>query len=1267
MRQQVMFTACPRDRVGDGLRLSVFVSPRLDPQDDDQVLGTFPDFLDWPATVAAMSWEVLLNGTPNAAVVDSDPPSSTLWTGLFNADTFVRPPEYPDYGSHLWFSYPAANLAGFVEDLYQSIATDFPTEFPHVDDLAGTGIPEMAHLNTAGGDNRDVLRRNLVNALQEDDARALAPGPLAVAFDSFQLWNFHQPGNLAIGVEEPEFDFHEVVGFCSEHFGLLRRLGLVVDLIIPEPSIGDGGTTAQLVPTWTPQAGDDHVDVRPITRALIQPNAFVAGPRPGAPEIVDGQLPLEGTSYRAVQVDVDGAVLNLITLARNLHQAGQHTSLDTPEHESLPRLRSAGISIVRTGQAQALVHRVDTGAELHAAREAGDDVVLYAEDLWRGTRYDVLDDSGQWHSLQYREGDYDFISAPATESISEEAVVIETPSSRDEDDPEADEQFLYQGESLMKWEGWSLAAPRPGRTLDSHDQVTDAPNDPPDGFPLVMNFAATPGTLPRLRFGNRYRIRARTVDIAGNSLPPDSTDTTHATDRITYGRYEPVPAPYVLGRLFNGPGESVEHVVLRSNFDTPPDVAAERHIAPPRTAQRPAEEYGMYDTAAGLDPNGYAGIVAREAESFADPNYGGGISQPDPNHADQPVFPVAPLPILYLPDPPGRGVSFHRETDDEILVAFDRGDWPNYVPVRLVVEEGNGEVSVVEADEEGIVTVGLPKAERLRVPYSCYVNADDLDVSAIWRLMITKAGVTDTQIKEWRDLAERGRLWMITPFRALTLVHAVRQPLKPAEFAAPGTPGRPAGATHAFTSVAMTFSRKSTSRVDWRGRWTDLIDRGTGGGAAADDPFDMDREQWLEVRIPGIDIDPDQLPVNQRHEFGDTKRHIVTYRAFATSSFTEYFNADDFPDEDRPFTRESSEDIVVDYPSSARPQAPKVLYVVPTHEWAQGGGGLSLSSEGKGGGLRVYLDRPFFGSGVGQLVGVVLAPNPNTIGDALSSYVTRWGFDPIRSSGPLPAPAPGPQHFPIATETGTGVLDENGASVDIAGHEVGFDTDRKLWYCDIQMDAGDADWPFVRLALASFQPNSLPGLHISRVILAEFIQLTPDRSASIGLAGGPGSREMQLSFVAPLPSSDAPSTEVTARLERHLPDVDDELLGWEQVNGGQTDTELEPATGSGDRNVTWTGTLQLPPFNRPGHDRLRVVIEQWQIAERVPAGADGGSAPRAQSKQEQRRQDAILRNLEGIPGVGRGRRDDDDDRVARRLVFQDVIDVSSLRQPGVGT
>ena len=56
---------------------------------------------------------------------------------------------------------------------------------------------------------------------------------------------------------------------------------------------------------------------------------------------------------------------------------------------------------------------------------------------------------------------------------------------------------------------------------------------------------------------------------------------------------------------------------------------------------------------------------------------------------------------------------------------------------------------------------------------------------------------------------------------------------------------------------------------------------------------------------------------------------------------------------------------------------------------------------------------------------------------------------------------------------------------------------RRLWYCDIQMDMGEAYFPFVRLALARYQPQSIANAHLSRVVLADFIQLLPDRAASI--------------------------------------------------------------------------------------------------------------------------------------------------------------------------
>lgn len=51
-------------------------------------------------------------------------------------------------------------------------------------------------------------------------------------------------------------------------------------------------------------------------------------------------------------------------------------------------------------------------------------------------------------------------------------------------------------------------------------------------------------------------------------------------------------------------------------------------------------------------------------------------------------------------------------------------------------------------------------------------------------------------------------------------------------------------------------------------------------------------------------------------------------------------------------------------------------------------------------------------------------------------------------------------------------------------HDVTDDPERGLWFCDIEIDTGAAYWPFVRLALARYQPCSTEGAHLSEVVLA---------------------------------------------------------------------------------------------------------------------------------------------------------------------------------------
>ncbi|WP_454320763.1 peptidoglycan-binding domain-containing protein [Streptomyces phaeoluteigriseus] len=216
---------------------------------------------------------------------------------------------------------------------------------------------------------------------------------------------------------------------------------------------------------------------------------------------------------------------------------------------------------------------------------------LVAEDLVRGHRMDIWDEEHQrWFSLHERDVEYRQPSGgPPLLTASDEgffqANLISLPPGMGDDKP-------YVPEQLVTWDGWSLSAPRPGLVLDIDEGSVEAhrpPNQPVEvsnkamtALPLEITSKVRPGSLPRLRFGHQYRVRLRTVDLAGNGPTLAEADALMeqkdlalpGDGLLVFQRYEAVPAPAVAPRLPLAEGASAFRMVIRSSPGSGPPPAA---------------------------------------------------------------------------------------------------------------------------------------------------------------------------------------------------------------------------------------------------------------------------------------------------------------------------------------------------------------------------------------------------------------------------------------------------------------------------------------------------------------------------------------------------------------------------------------------------------------------------------------------------------------------------------------------------------------------
>jgi len=408
---------------------------------------------------------------------------------------------------------------------------------------------------------------------------------------------------------------------------------------------------------------------------------------------------------------------------------------------------------------------------------------------------------------------------------------------------------------------------------------------------------------------------------------------------------------------------------------------------------------------------------------------------------------------------------------------------------------------------------------------------------------------------------------MLTPWRNLELVHAVQRPLI-SPLITKLVVDRPDSATFALPNFTSACSIASTDRIDLRANWNEPFE-----DAAANVLENRPRiDHAFSIKITDAKTyagAPDYLLeapdliraggsfhdriAKKVHEFHDTRYRRIEYWLEATTKFREFMPAKLLTETVGGVTQPTEENIRIVgakvrtwIPNSAPPPAPEVLYVVPTFGWVRSGDEASKSSWRRGGGLRVYLKRPWNASGYGEMLGVVLPaetfagdPNADPAGQPLKNFVTQWGNDPIWLSPFVSGVAPKRADFPLARSASdldgkwlpsfapaeeadqppgpfrtTGLdhpelLSPTAQSrVDVAPHDVFFDEERQLWYCDIEVGFGAAYFPFIRLALARYQPVAVCTAHLSNVVLADFMPLVPDRWLNVTQARDSRTRQV---------------------------------------------------------------------------------------------------------------------------------------------------------------
>jgi hypothetical protein len=596
--------------------------------------------------------------------------------------------------------------------------------------------------------------------------------------------------------------------------------------------------------------------------------------------------------------------------------------------------------------------------------------------------------------------------------------------------------------------------------------------------------------------------------------------------------------------------------------------------------------------------------------------------------------PAGDLETRYLLDPMAVGVSLLDipQPGQHTILPFRRAGHRFDRMVCRIRARAATASSVTPEPDKGLVSVDLARGEIRNVDVACGLEPRELERMWLWGALLPVSLRTPAAAQH----ACAGRNIGLTPSQHVQLVHAVRL-ARPAKLGVRLNEKAPESPEVAF-DVDLQAERDVVGLVDITASWTDPFDDGV-SAVTSPEPSGQRVPDALAFQVPRDDpgtaagASPVRLDAAGRFRgvlrtstlFPDARHRRVTFNTRSVSRFADCFPAD--MDLVRPGTPTAE----VRIPNAQRPVPVTLLDAVPTFTWEGPGSEetrkpttTSFRRARRGDSVRLGLARPWFLSGPGELLGVVVFPSgPWSDDPVLGKYASCWAADPVRTTVAPPA---------LGTTIANAALTRSGvvlpellldgvrlaklpvsgalATCDVFGFPVHFDLERNAWVCDIAMKA-NAYSPFVRFAVTRFQPESLPALRnaalapdaftradccCSSIVLTQPIQLIVNRTLEVSLQStgfatitlsGPGYPAQTTSRVHAVRAY-VQTTTAAAPTDFDWSALDDTARPAAEA--------LQPNAGSSESNTAWTVKV---PIRARGSVRQRIMLIEEEMIQGV--------------------------------------------------------------------